>query len=48
MFLDLPDPDSLVQGTAPAPDLLSSRKNSKKNFHSYCFVTSLRLFIFQK
>ncbi len=28
--------------------LLSSSKNSKKNLNSYCFGTSLRLFIFEK
>ncbi len=46
-FLGLPDQDPLVVGTDPAldPDLLSSCKNSKKNRDSYCFVTSLWLFI---
>jgi hypothetical protein len=59
MFLGLqdPDPDPLVRGMDPDPILLwirffrillSSCKNSKKNLDSYWFVTSLRLFIFEK
>ncbi len=44
MFLGLPDPDPLVRGMEPSPDfsiiLLSSSKNSEKNFDSYYFVTS--------
>jgi hypothetical protein len=47
MFLSLldPDPDPFVRGMDPD---LSSRKNSKKNLDSYCFVTSFRLSIFEK
>jgi hypothetical protein len=53
MFSGLPDPDPLVRGTDLDSDpyrgiLLSSSKNSKKNLDSYCFVTSLWLFIFEK
>ncbi len=60
MFLDLPDPDPdpLVRGMDPHPDqapdrdldpsTVSSSKNSKKNLDFYCFVTSFRLFIFEK
>jgi hypothetical protein len=56
MFLGLPDPDPdpLVRGMDPDPDpdpsiiLLSSSKNSKKTFDSYCFVTSFGLLIFGK
>ncbi len=44
MFSGLPDPDPLVRGMEPSPDpsiiLLSSSKNSEKNFDSYYFVTS--------
>jgi hypothetical protein len=43
MFLGLldPEPDPLVGGMDPDPDLfLSSVKNSMKNLDSYCFVTS--------
>jgi hypothetical protein len=47
MFLGLPDPDPLVRGTDPGI-LLSSSKISKKNLDSYCFVTSLCLFVFEK
>jgi hypothetical protein len=39
------DPDPLVRGTDPDPDL--SSKNSKENLDSYCFVTSLWLFILE-
>jgi hypothetical protein len=45
MFLGLPDPDPLVRGMDPDPDLLririllSSCKNSKKNLDSYYFGT---------
>jgi hypothetical protein len=46
MFLGLPDPVQLVRGT-DLDILLSSSKNSKKNFDSYCFVASLRLFIIE-
>jgi hypothetical protein len=38
MFMGLPDPDPLVRGMDPDPDL-SSCKNSKKNLDSYYFVT---------
>ncbi len=41
MFLCLPDPLWLR-------NLPSSSKNSKKNLNSYCFVTSLWRFIFEK
>jgi hypothetical protein len=47
MFLGLLDPDPLVRGTNPDPSKTSS-KNSKKNLDSYCFVTSLGLFILEK
>ncbi len=45
MFLGVldPDPDPLVKGTDLDPSLV--KQNSKKNLDSYCFVTSLRLFI---
>jgi hypothetical protein len=46
MFLGYPDP--LLRCTDPDLDPLSSNKNSKKNLDSYCFVTSLCLFIFVK
>jgi hypothetical protein len=42
MFLDLPDPDPLVQGTGPDPDpdpSIIKQKKSKKNLDSNCFVT---------
>jgi hypothetical protein len=43
MFLGLLDPDPLVRGTdqdkALDKDPFSSRKNSKKNLDSNCFVT---------
>jgi hypothetical protein len=52
MFLGLPNRDPLVRDKDPDPatdpDPLSSSKNSKKNINFYCFVTSLRLFIFKK
>jgi hypothetical protein len=50
MFMGLPDPDQLVRGVDPDPSLIiqSSRKTSKKNLDSYCFVTSFGLFIFEK
>jgi hypothetical protein len=60
IFLGLsdPDPDPLVRGIDPDPDLapdldpsiilLSSSKISKKNLDFYCFVTSFGLFIFEK
>ncbi len=41
-------PDLLVRGTDPEPDTSIIKKNSKKNLDSYCFVTSLLLFIFGK
>jgi hypothetical protein len=42
MFLGLldPDPDPLVRGMVPDPDLLSLSKNSEKNLDFHCFVTS--------
>ncbi len=57
MFFGLLDPDPLVRGMDPDPDPLvrgmdpdpsSSSKNSKKNFDSYCFVTSFLFFTFEK
>jgi hypothetical protein len=53
MFLGLPDPDPdpLVRDVDPDQDpsiILLSSKNSKKNLDSYCFVTFLGLFIFEK
>ncbi len=49
MFLGLPDPDPLVRGMDPDPDpSIIKQKNSKKNFDSYCFVTSFGHFIFGK
>jgi hypothetical protein len=39
MFLGLPEPNRLVRGTDPALD---------PELNSYCFVTSLRIFIFEK
>jgi hypothetical protein len=48
MFLGLPDPDLLVRGMDWIQILLASSKISKKNLDSYCFVTSLGLFIFEK
>jgi hypothetical protein len=49
MFLSLPDPhpDSLVRDTDPDPDPSIIKHNSKKNIHSYCFVTSSWLVIFE-
>jgi hypothetical protein len=52
MFWGLPDPnpDPLVRYTDPAPDPdpFIIKKNSKKNIDSYCIVTSLCIFIFEK
>jgi hypothetical protein len=50
MFLGLPETDLLVRDMDLDPDLsiLTSSKNSKKNFDSYCFVTSFGLLIFEK
>jgi hypothetical protein len=39
MFLGLPDPDPLLRGMDSDPDPSSSCKNSKKNLHSFYFVT---------
>jgi hypothetical protein len=39
MFLGLLDPDLLVRGNDPDPDL-SQIKNGKKNLNSYCLVNS--------
>jgi hypothetical protein len=54
MVLGLPDPDPLVRGMDPDPDLdpdssiTVSIKNSKKNLDSYLlFVTSFGLFVFK-
>jgi hypothetical protein len=40
MFLALldPDPDPLVRGMDPDPSIF--KQNGKKNFDSFCFVTS--------
>jgi hypothetical protein len=48
MFLGRPDP--LVRGVDPDPSiiLLLSSSKSKKTLDSYCFGTSLGLFIFEK
>ncbi len=43
MVLGLPDPDPLVRSM-----VLSSSKNCQKNLDSYCCLTSLGLFIFEK
>jgi hypothetical protein len=48
MFLGLPDPDPLVRDVDPDPNLSIIKQNSKKNLDSYCFVTFLGLFIFEK
>ncbi len=52
MFLGHKDPDPLVRGMDPdpAPDSAPSiiKQNSKKNLDFYSFVTSFRLFIFEK
>ncbi len=40
-FLGLPDPDPLVRGMDPDPELLLASKNCKENLDSYCFVTFL-------
>ncbi len=55
MFLGLPDPDPLVRGMDPDPDLrilirilLSSCKNSKKNLDFFYFVTLFDFFLFEK
>jgi hypothetical protein len=47
MFMGLPDPDPLIRGMDPDPDLLSSI-NSKVNLDSYCIVSSFGLFLFEK
>ncbi len=44
--MGLLDPDPLVRGTDPDPSII--KQNIKKNLKSYCFVTSLRLLIFEK
>jgi hypothetical protein len=50
MFLGPLDPDPLVRGMdlAPDPNPSITKQNSKKNFDSYCFVTFVLLFIFEK
>ncbi len=50
VFWGLLDPDPLVRGMDPAPDLffLSSSKKGKKNLDFYCFVTSFWLFTVEK
>ncbi len=49
MFLGLlnPDPDLVLRGLDPAQDTSIIKQNSKKNPYSYCFVTSLCIFIFK-
>jgi hypothetical protein len=49
MFLGLldPDPDPLVRGMDSDPVLLLTSKNSKKYLDSYCFVTTVPVFIFE-
>jgi hypothetical protein len=42
------DPVPLVRGADPAPDPSIIIENNKKDLDSYCFVTSLKLFIFEK
>ncbi len=50
MFLGLSDSNRLVRGTGtdldPDPSII--KQKSKKNLDSYCFVTSLLLFVFEK
>ncbi len=47
MFLGLPDPDLL--GRCMDPDLsIIKQKKSKKNLDSYCFVTYLDFYLFEK
>jgi hypothetical protein len=48
MFLGLTDPDSLVRGMDLDLDPSIIKQKSKKNLDSYCFVTSLLLFVFEK
>jgi hypothetical protein len=43
-----PDPDPLVRGTDPDPDPSIITQYSKKTLNSFCFLTSLRLFLFEK
>ncbi len=49
-FFPIPDPDPGSRGQKSTNNwiLLSWSKKSEKNFVSYCFVTTLRLFIFDK
>jgi hypothetical protein len=46
-FLDFTDPDPSLFVQTRIWILLSSSKKSKKNLDFYCFMTSLRLFIFE-
>ncbi len=50
MFLGLPAADQLVRGTDPDLSFyfLLSRKNSKKNLDSYCFVTFISFYLSKK
>ncbi len=49
MFLGLPDPDPLVRGMYPDPDLsIIKQKIGRKPSDSSCFVTAFGLFIFEK
>jgi hypothetical protein len=43
MVLGLPDPDPLVRGTDPDPNLSIVKKNSKKNLHSSLLYDFLSL-----
>ncbi len=45
---DPPDPQCFRASRIRIRIFLSASKNSKKNLDSYCFVTSFRLFIFEK
>ncbi len=46
MFVGLLDPDPLVRGMDPDPSI--TKQKSKKNLVSYCFVTFIWPFIFEK
>jgi hypothetical protein len=43
-----PDPQVRIMDPNPALDPSISKQNSKKNLDSYCFVTFIGLFIFEK
>jgi hypothetical protein len=49
IFLDLSDPDPLARDTDPDPSTIKQKcLNSEKNIDSHCYVSSLRLLIFEK